>query len=342
MLVNGTGITCGGSSSACSANVPYGLQVALNPQPDPGYKFERFTGDCSPDGTVTMTSPHECGATFSLTTAAPSLTTAAPPNDHSEGKQPGIDATAGSPAADRRLAIPRPPSDPKQRQTWMNPTDDLVMVWVAPPPGGTFLMGSPPSEAGRDPTKEGQRQYETRVSGFWMDQTEVSRQAFARFVQKTGEGQRGPAYQGDGALPVVNVNWSIARAYCEWAGNRLPTEAEWEYAARANTSNDRRYSWGSDTFDDEQANRGDSVLPVTSKIPNRFYLFNMLGNVWEWTSSLYRSYPYTQESEDPRAAGRRVIRGGAFGQNENFLRIASRVDADPATTSDQGGFRCAR
>ncbi|HEX7136586.1 MAG TPA: SUMF1/EgtB/PvdO family nonheme iron enzyme, partial [Vicinamibacterales bacterium] len=62
----------------------------------------------------------------------------------------------------------------------------------------------------------------------------------------------------------------------------------------------------------------------------------------EWTSSLYRPYPYTAASEDLKAPGHRVFRGGAFGQNEKFLRIASRVDADPSLVSDQGGFRCAR
>jgi formylglycine-generating enzyme required for sulfatase activity len=223
---------------------------------------------------------------------------------------------------------------------WTNPTDDLVMAWVPPPAAGTFMMGSPPGEAGRDPAKEGQGQIETKVAGFWINQTEVSRQAFTRFVQKAPEWQRGPFYQGDPSLPVVNVTWHAAKAFCEWAGNRLPSEAEWEYAARGNST--RRYSWGNDRFDDEYANRGERLLAVISKTPNRFYLYNMLGNAWEWTSSLYLPYPYGPASEDPKAPGRRVLRGGAYGQNENFLRIASRVGADPGTVSDQGGFRCAR
>jgi formylglycine-generating enzyme required for sulfatase activity len=216
------------------------------------------------------------------------------------------------------------------------------MVWLPPSPAGTFSMGSPPGEAGRDRAREGEGQFEARIAGLWMNQTEVSRQAFARFVQKAPEWQRGPLYQGDATLPVVKVKWAAAKAYCEWAGNRLPSEAEWEYAARGNISSNRRYSWGSDTFDDEYANRGDSLLPVTSKTPNTFYLYNMLGNAWEWTSSLYLPYPYAPASEDSRATGPRVVRGGAYGQNENFLRIASRVGADPGTASDQGGFRCAR
>jgi formylglycine-generating enzyme required for sulfatase activity len=389
-ILSAAGITCGTAGSKCSVEVSDGLQVSLIPQPDPGYRFTGFTGDCSSGGTTTMTSRRACGASFSpagpppaseqpLTINRPAggtITNGAGINCGTRGAacsgllatgtQVQLQAqaddgftfrgftddcvangtttmtaprTCGA-TFDRVTARPGPPSNPRQGQTWTNQTDDLVMAWVPPPAGGTFMMGSPPGEAGRDPSKEGPGQIETKMAGFWINQTEVSRQAFTRFVQKAPEWQRGPLYQGDANLPVVNVTWHAAKAFCEWAGNRLPSEAEWEYAARGNST--RRYSWGNDTFDDEYANRGERLLAVISKTPNRFYLYNMLGNAWEWTSSLYLPYPYGSASEDPKAPGRRVVRGGAYGQNENFLRIASRVGADPGTMSDQGGFRCAR
>jgi serine/threonine protein kinase/formylglycine-generating enzyme required for sulfatase activity len=390
-LVSAAGIMCGTAGSRCSVEVPEGLQVSLIPQPDSGYRFNGFTGDCASGGTTTMTGRRACGGSFSpagpsptpeqpLTITRPAggtITNGAGINCGTQGTAcSGLLATGAQvqlqahadegftfrgftddcvangvttmtaprtcgATFDRVPVGPRPPGNPRQGQMWTNPADDLVMAWVPPPATGTFMMGSPPGEAGRDPAKEGEGQFETKMAaGFWIDQTEVSRQAFTRFVQKAPEWQRGPLYQGDSNLPVVNVTWRAAKAYCEWAGNRLPSEAEWEYAARGNST--RRYSWGNDRFDDEYANRGERLLAVISKTPNRFYLYNMLGNAWEWTSSLYLPYPYGPASEDPKASGRRVVRGGAFGQNENFLRIASRVGADPGTMSDQGGFRCAR
>jgi len=216
------------------------------------------------------------------------------------------------------------------------------MVFVPPPQNGVFQMGSPAGEGGRDPNTEGSGQFPMPLaSGVWMNETEVTREAFRRFTQARPQFQSKANSPGDGNLPAVMVNWFAARAYCDWAGSRLPTEPEWEHAARGVSL--RRYSWGSDTFSSEHANGGDMLLPVRSTTRNGNYLYDMLGNVWEWTASLYAPYPYRSANESPSGSGSRVARGGAFGQNTNrFLRIATRIQVDPNTESDQGGFRCAR
>jgi formylglycine-generating enzyme required for sulfatase activity len=303
----GHGIICGTFGDECSAMQPQGTAVQLQTKADGGYVFEAFTGDCdAKGGNTSMTAARRCGATFSRAVAA------------------------------------GPPSNAKPHDTWTNPVDGLAMVFVAAPTNGVFQMGSPPGEAGRDPNTEGTGQFQVQLpSGFWMNETEVTREAFRRFVQARPQFQNKSNSQGGGNLPVVMVNWLAARAYCEWAGNRLPTEPEWEHAARGTSL--RRYSWTSDTFSSEYANGGDTLLPVRSTTPNRNYLYDMLGNVWEWTASLYAPYPYRAANESPSGTGPRVARGGAFGQNTSrFLRIATRIQVDPNTESDQGGFRCAR
>jgi serine/threonine protein kinase/formylglycine-generating enzyme required for sulfatase activity len=233
-----------------------------------------------------------------------------------------------------------PPQGPAPFAEWVSPKDELRMVYVPPPQGGTFAMGSPANEEGRASDED---QSDVALShGFWLDQTEVTRQAFKRFVDARG-GSAGQAdLSGDPLLPVAKVDWQAARTFCEWTGGRLPTEAEWEYAARGTSK--RRYWWGNDEFIAANANAGSSLLPVDGSRKNPFKLTDMLGNVWEWTSTLYRRYPYsaTDGREDPSAGGPRVARGGAYHQNEKFLRIASRIRVDPDGVSDQGGFRCAR
>ena len=230
-----------------------------------------------------------------------------------------------------------PPSNPALRDTTVNPKDGLKMVYIPP---ASFTMGSPANEQDRN-SDEGQ--FDTSLPrGLWIDQTEVTRQAFKRYVDAKG-GDPGKAdLSGDPQLPVTQVSWYTAQAYCAWAMGRLPTEREWEYAARANSK--RRYWWGSDRFNPADANDGDAVLPAGGSRKNLFDLYDMLGNVWEWTSTLYKPYPYDPADgrEDASASGPRVVRGGAFNQNEKFLRISSRIQVQPGMESEFGGFRCAR
>jgi formylglycine-generating enzyme required for sulfatase activity len=196
--------------------------------------------------------------------------------------------------------------------------------------------------------------------GFWLDADEVTNAAYQRFVLDKKEWQKANADGGlvdrdylrdwdDNAYPagkenhpVVYVSWHAARAYAEWAGKRLPTEAEWEYACRAGSDSD--YWWG-DTFAGIFANNGKIALPVGDvRRTNRWGLCDMLGNAEEWTSSLAMGYPYRSDDgrEDAGPAGPRVSRGGSIYGYPTLLRSAYRGEAEPLWGTAVRGFRCAR
>ena len=134
---------------------------------------------------------------------------------------------------------------------------------------------------------------------------------------------------------MVNVSWHAARAYAAWAGKRLPTEAQWEYACRGGKRS--AYWWG-DAFDAGHAGIG----PAGSGAKHPWGLAAMLGGVWEWTSSLYRNYPFTEDGRnDASARGDRVIRGGSAASGAPMLRSANRSRSGPETCNELLGFRCA-
>lgn len=237
------------------------------------------------------------------------------------------------------------------------PADDRPMAWI---PGGMFRMGSLESEAGRDP---GETPHVVVIeTGFWMDTHEVTNAAFRRFVgdqlQWSKARVQPDTYDGDYLTgwagihlprgkedhPVTGVTWTAAGAFCAWAGKRLPTEAEWEYAARAGSTT--AYWWG-DAFDPTRANRNEQgTEPVgnPSRV-NPWGLADMAGNVWEWTSSRYQPYPYQRadgrEDPGPGGDGRRILRGGSWVILPEYLRSADRFKYSPRIASDYVGFRCA-
>jgi sulfatase modifying factor 1 len=240
----------------------------------------------------------------------------------------------------------------------ISPVDERAMSWIPP---GTFQMGSPTKETGRD---DGETPHQVTIgSGFWMDTTEVTNAAYLRFVQAQTEWSNARLQSdqydgtylrewkhelpppGKGEYPVTAVTWFAARAYCSWAGKRLPTEAEWEYAARAGTTT--AYWWG-DGFDGAKANRNGRATEPVAKVSrvNPWGLADMAGNVWEWTSSWHQPYPYRaddgRESADRGGDGRRVLRGGSWVIDPPYLRSADRFKYNPRITSDYVGFRCAQ
>jgi formylglycine-generating enzyme required for sulfatase activity len=142
-------------------------------------------------------------------------------------------------------------------------------------------------------------------------------------------------------MPIVNVRWDDAQAFCAWAGGRLPTEAEWEYAARAG-STEARYG----SLDDVGwSNSGDQTYPVGEKRANGFGLYDTLGNVWEWVNDWYdEKYYKNSPSQDPAgpASGElHVLRGGSWIDSPREVRVSIRSRIiSPAGFDSTSGFRC--
>jgi formylglycine-generating enzyme required for sulfatase activity len=208
----------------------------------------------------------------------------------------------------------------------------VQMVYV---PGGTFSMGSPLSETGRD-NDEGP-QNEATVANFYMSKYEVTQTQY-----KAVTGTNPSSFKGDD-LPVDSVSWNDTVEFCRKLSQitgreyRLPTEAEWEYASRAGTSGP--YAGKIDAMTWYGANSGNLTHPVGQKQPNGFGIYDMNGNVWEWCQSKYKPYPYqaTDGREDLQGNDVRVSRGGSWKSAAKGCRSAYRRRVVPEANSI--GFR---
>ena len=193
-----------------------------------------------------------------------------------------------------------------------------------------------------------------RLEPLYLDEAEVTNERYAAFLQATA--RRAPYHWRQGAmpegkpqLPVVNVTWDDAVAFCAWdGGKRLPTEAEWERAARGGAEN-RMFPWGDHDPTPKLAHFGaaDGPREVCGAERNGFGLCDMTGNVWEWTADWYeRNYYEAAPEQDPRGPATgfyRVVRGGSwFDEPKPFLTVSYRSWARPAERSPTVGFRCAR
>jgi serine/threonine-protein kinase len=235
----------------------------------------------------------------------------------------------------------------------------MPMVFV---PAGQFLMGSNQGDDGSDGDEF--EQHTVTLGAFWIDIFEVTNAQYALCVadgacQPPSETKsytrnayyNDPQYAG---YPVIYVDWNDANAYCTWTGRRLPTEAEWEKAARG--ENGQTYPWGNGEPTCDLANfwgkdGGNSACvgdtTVAGSYPagaSPYGALDMAGNVWEWVSSLYKPYPYQADDgrEDLGASGARALRGGGWNNNWNRVRAADRDLNDPTGTYNIVGFRCAR
>jgi formylglycine-generating enzyme required for sulfatase activity len=244
------------------------------------------------------------------------------------------------------------------------------MAWI---PEGNFMMGS--EEGGSDESPV----HEVWLDAFAIDVYEVTNQLYAEFLNAEGNQEEGDVTwlddgdedarisrsggewrpdSGYADHPVVEVSWYGARAYCKWRGARLPTEAEWEKAARGGLEG-QQYPWGDQSpVCDEGASNGaqfsscdDDTVPVGSFSPNGYGLYDMAGNVWEWVADWYASDYYDlRESKNPvgpSSGDYRVLRGGSWLYKPSYLpyslRVAHRDYLSPdGAVNDYFGFRCAR
>ena len=237
-------------------------------------------------------------------------------------------------------------------RTWTRPADGMVMVYV---PAGEFEMGS------NDGRRDEQPVHTVALGGFWIDRTEVTNGQYERCVKAgaceppvESDSRTRDTYYGDGDYadyPVVKVGWPHARTYCEWTGARLPTEAEWEYAAQG--SDGRKYPWGNDEPDCEKANYWDpeencavDTTAVGSYPAGASWCgaHDLAGNVWEWVADRFGEYP-SEQQVNPTGADvgwYRGMRGGSWFNGADSMRCANR-DKDPARSWFYAvGFRCAK
>ena len=207
---------------------------------------------------------------------------------------------------------------------------DKKMILI---PAGEFQMGSKASE---DETP-----HTVHLSAFTIDKFEVTQEQFEKVM-----GSNPSDFKGKN-LPVEQITWYEARDYCKAVGKRLPTEAEWEKAARGGTG--ATYYWG-DVIDGEYAwywdNSQRTSHPVGSRKPNGFGLYDMSGNVWEWVADYYEdTYYQSSPKENPQGpftSKYRVIRGGSWRDLSDFLRTTRRNYDLPAGRFNHIGFRCAQ
>jgi formylglycine-generating enzyme required for sulfatase activity len=208
------------------------------------------------------------------------------------------------------------------------------------------------------------------LDDFWMDETEVTNAQYRRCVEvgdcsppaESGSSSR-DSYYGGGTYddyPVIYVSWYQAADYCAWAEARLPTEAEWEYAAHGPEG--RVFPWG-DEFDGTRVNYCDANCPYehadetaddgyADTAPVGAYpggaswcgALDMAGNVWEWVADWYGDYPSGRQVNPtgPSSGEKRVLRGGSWGSSQYEARCAARYGPPPGGSSDDVGFRCAR
>ncbi len=229
-------------------------------------------------------------------------------------------------------------------------------------PEGPFPMGVP--KAARDGGVDERPNHEVFVNTFYIDKFEVTNGRYLRFVTKTGH--RTPQHPSDPSkgiwkgnvmpesvtdLPVINVDWNDARAYCAWAEKRLPTEAEWEKAAKG--PNDWRFPWGNIEPTQEHANfnqtwRGEATLVqvgIYEKGKSPYGVYDVAGNVWEWVDDWYDAQYYqkspSRNPQGPKTGTYKTIRSSGWQGETPQVRIFTRIKSLPTDRNNSTGFRCA-
>ena len=235
-------------------------------------------------------------------------------------------------------------TDPPQREvgeSWTN-SFGMEFVWI---PAGSFLMGSPSDEEGRH---SNERPHRVRISeGFWIKTCTVMQGEWEAVL-----GENPSRFQKCGpCCPVERVSWDDAQEYIRrlnrresGRGNRyrLPTEAEWEYAARAGIADSRYGELSEVAWYWENSDR--RPQQVGKKRANGWGLYDMLGNVWEWTADWYERYPEgpVTDPQGPATGASRVTRGGSWYIDPQNVRFAYRYNLSPGIRRSTIGFRLVR
>jgi formylglycine-generating enzyme required for sulfatase activity len=268
------------------------------------------------------------------------------------------------PVATTPLPVPPATSPPGLGATRIAEKDGMVMVYV---PAGEFTMGSTDADIDailasckdceRENYTDEQPPHKVYLDAFWIDRTEVTNAQYKQCVQtqkcKASSYADNSTYNGDNQ-PVVGVDWNDAQSYCEWAGRQLPTEAQWEKAARG--MDGRIHPWGNQAatcdygvMDDDSGigcGKGNSAWPVGSKSKGNspYGAWDMAGNVWEWVADWYDEKYYAnspaRNPSGPTSGEWRVLRGGGSSNDWYNVRAACRSNLTAADRVSSVGFRC--
>ena len=268
-----------------------------------------------------------------------------------ETQEPAAEAELTSEATEEAVPTEEPSATPQPSAGSVRTaeTDGMQLVYI---PAGEFLMGSNDRNADESP------QHSVYLDAYWIDRTEVTNAMYAACVQagacvtpvSSASSTRSSYFNNPdyGNYPVIFINWDQAAAYCEWAGRRLPSEAEWEKAARGEDGN--ICPWGNSAPANNLLNYA-GVVADTSPVgsypdgASPFGLLDMSGNVWEWTADWY-GHDYYQDSPfenpgGPEEGSKRVLKGGSWYYDTNYIRSAFRFSSDIITRLNDVGFRCA-
>jgi formylglycine-generating enzyme required for sulfatase activity len=232
--------------------------------------------------------------------------------------------------------------------------DGMVMVYV---PEGSFTMGNDNGYSHEKPA------HKVFLDAYWIDSTEVTNGQYAMCVQSgvcsdpVWQGGYSPDYFKQAEYsnyPMVRINWKEAQSYCQWAGKRLPTEAEWEKAARG--TDERIYPWGNNPPSCDLANLSKCINPpdfspvlslkTVGSYPegvSPYKAYDMLGNTWEWVADWFSETYYSQSPErnptGPSTGQYRILRGGSAYEN---ARVVSRLWTGPKQWGPYYGVRCVK